>query len=213
MAIIGDVPNPSEDASLVEVAEAVMIIAALIGYFLMLTIEAVLEVHRGRQIRVVNEQRMQTASKVKSYPASQLILLTKSVEARKQNHISLDFDFPSTANSFEPASCPSDSLTSDDYSDWSTPEITVPLPDACPSRLSQPSPTNSPRFCAPVFPECDTCPENNSALWSDEEHLSPLKKHRRRLSRLQILRGLKPGDACGTHNFYPVARIRGHRPV
>lgn len=57
MGLVGKEPSPPTDASLAGIAEAIMLIAALIGYFLMLSIQSFLEVQRGRQVKEVNNAR------------------------------------------------------------------------------------------------------------------------------------------------------------
>eukprot|EP01055_Gregarina_sp_Pseudo9_P003515 Gregarina_sp_Pseudo_9__3514@NODE_367_length_3026_cov_49_364915_g346_i0_p2_GENE_NODE_367_length_3026_cov_49_364915_g346_i0NODE_367_length_3026_cov_49_364915_g346_i0_p2_ORF_typecomplete_len264_score21_21DUF4501/PF14946_6/0_0056DUF5527/PF17665_1/0_18DUF5527/PF17665_1/6_9e02LapA_dom/PF06305_11/0_94LapA_dom/PF06305_11/1_5e03_NODE_367_length_3026_cov_49_364915_g346_i055846 len=231
MGLIGDKPAPSTDESLAGIAEAVIIITALVGYFLMLSIESILELQRGRQLKRIDYQRSLAAAKAAC--RSSLKLAASVQTPSQQDYIKVEFrsveDVSSDASekaSIGAASVASDwgvedpasEISWDSYSEEPVARAFHPKSEELPVRWCYLPPSiSSPRMAVPLTPEEEKLPDEllqlPRSLWSDDESLSDSARQRRRLSRLQILRGFKHGDACAAHNVFPTAKPRVYHPL
>eukprot|EP01056_Protomagalhaensia_sp_Gyna25_P002099 Protomagalhaensia_sp_Gyna_25__2098@NODE_212_length_4375_cov_33_716559_g165_i0_p3_GENE_NODE_212_length_4375_cov_33_716559_g165_i0NODE_212_length_4375_cov_33_716559_g165_i0_p3_ORF_typecomplete_len262_score38_37_NODE_212_length_4375_cov_33_716559_g165_i018782663 len=234
-SIWGTAPKPTTDESLAGFAEAILVMAAVIGYFLMVAIESTSELARGKQMRDLDAQRQrQKLLSLRQLNSGSIYIqdqpmLSPSCFDLEQGPDSMDEDEEKCS---QYGSIDSDITSSLDpipppFSEEAEPQASyeieaisprpkppsVPLSDS-EAALPKPPPPPDPLsagellFCSHTLSGKDS--EHQHDLW---DRLWDEERARRRLSRLNIMRGYKTGDACGAYNHFPNVQPRTHHPL
>eukprot|EP01057_Protomagalhaensia_wolfi_P002044 Protomagalhaensia_wolfi_Nauph_80__2043@NODE_22_length_4814_cov_65_182199_g17_i0_p3_GENE_NODE_22_length_4814_cov_65_182199_g17_i0NODE_22_length_4814_cov_65_182199_g17_i0_p3_ORF_typecomplete_len250_score25_76DUF5527/PF17665_1/4_7DUF5527/PF17665_1/1_3e03DUF5527/PF17665_1/84_NODE_22_length_4814_cov_65_182199_g17_i022432992 len=219
----GTAPQPTTNESLAGFAEAVLIMAAVIAYFLMVAIESTSELARGKQMRALDAQRQRQ----KLLSLRQLNSGSIYIQDRPMLSPScFDLEEGPESNEEDEEKLSEYSSSCSDVTLWGGGPIPLPLSEDAEPQASHEAEPISPRPKPPCVPGSDSEPQGQPLFRSNKssseesepqedlwERLWNEERERRRKSRLNILRGHQTGDACGAYNHFPNVQPRSHHPL